>query len=146
MLRLIGSASLIGSCTCTESVSVQEEQAHFIIGCKHSIFNLRILVQERTMGLGTSLRLGLPVALCHIPLPGKKMNSTCFPKKTPPAPLVLEVPENAVRLGALPCQPIGAHLTYFNNFNPNPSAFNTVSLVRAADSWRNGQDSPRTQL
>ena len=31
-------------------------------------------------------------------------------KKAPPAPLVLQVSENAVWLGALPSQPIGAHL------------------------------------
>ena len=35
------------------------------------IFNLGILVQEGTMGLGTALRLGLPVALGHVPLPAK---------------------------------------------------------------------------
>ena len=40
---------------------------------KSCVSNLWILVQEGTMGLGTALGLGLPVALGHIPLSSTKM-------------------------------------------------------------------------
>ena len=40
-------------------------------------------------------------------------------KNCPPAPLVLQVSENAVRLGAFPCQPICAHL-FFTLSTSNP--------------------------
>jgi len=44
-----------------------------------NVFNLGILMQEGAMGLGTSLGLGLPVTLGHIPLPGKgKIFKTSF--------------------------------------------------------------------
>ena len=67
------------------------------------------------MRLGTALGLCLPVALGHISLPGAKKMTKAREEKIEdkmvlPAPLVLQVPENAVRLGAFPCQPIGANL------------------------------------
>ena len=58
---------------------------HFKMGLNYlNVLHLGILVQKWTVGLGTTLGLGLPVALCHISLPGKenvKSTLSCGEKK-----------------------------------------------------------------